>query len=144
MTQNLQNVLRDVQLYSDDVIYRLVHLPKNAVVVAASVLAEIKEPFLVLIVDKDEVSLIVSEDDYQDYQHRLLGHRVADIHYRLITFDIPLDLSLVGFMASISTCLAQANISILPFAAYERDHVLVPSQSYSLAISSLQKLLSAN
>jgi hypothetical protein len=140
MPQTVQEALSKAQLYSDGYTYRLIQLPSNAVTLAASMVAEIKSPFLSLTIDKDEVTLLMADDDYQDYQHRLLNHKVAEQGFRLITLDVELELSLVGFMAHISAALAQAGISILPISAYNRDHLFIPSDSFSLAMDTLQSL----
>jgi len=60
--------------------------------------------------------------------------------YRLITFDLELDMSLVGFMALVSNALAEAGISILPLAAFARDHLLVKSNQIESALATLRHL----
>jgi hypothetical protein len=60
----------------------------------------------------------------------------------VITFDIALEMSLVGFMARISQALADANVSILTFAAFTRDHILVPIDQFDIALAALEKLKS--
>jgi len=49
-------------------------------------------------------------------------------------------MSLVGFMALVSTALAEAGISILPLAAFTRDHLLVKSDQIQSALATLQRL----
>lgn len=143
MAQTVKQALAEMQLYTDDQRYKLVHLPARAVLAAASVLAEIGEPFGVIIVDKDEVTLVLTDDDLQAYAHRLPGFTASAADYRLITFDIELDPNLTGFMAQISAALAQADVTILPFAAYNRDHLLVPAGQYEQATAALRNLRTA-
>jgi hypothetical protein len=69
---------------------------------------------------------------------------VSDTKYRLITFDVALDLTLVGFMARVSQALAEARVTILPFAAYTRDHLLVPVEQFDRAWARLEKLTTGN
>src|SRR5688572_15349131 len=125
MAQTIQEALNAAILYSDDFLYRFVSLPPNAIVVAASVVAEAANPFIALLVDKDEVTLMLEEEDYEEYKKRFLGHKVSEARYRLITFDVELEPTLIGFMAKISAALAAARITIMPFAAFSRDHLFV-------------------
>src|SRR5215813_1332084 len=142
MAQTVQQALATVQLYSDYQDYILVKLPARAITAAAGVIAEISEPFCALIVDKDEVSLVIPADAWADFSARLPGNTVSEKPYRLITFDGVLELSLVGFMAQVSRRLAEANVPILPLAAFTRDHILVPAHQFDIAMTTLQKLKS--
>ena len=135
-----RDLLATAQLYTDEQIYILVKLPRNAVIAAAGVVAEIAEPFSALLVDKDEVTLLIPEDVWVDYERRLPGYEIAARRFRLITFDLALDLSVVGFMALIADALAQVNMSILPYAAYTRDHIFVSVDEFDLARHTLRQL----
>jgi hypothetical protein len=142
MTQTLEQALANTKLYTDNRDYTVIRLPTAAVMAAAGIIAEASEPFSALIVDKDEVSLILPTEVWDDFARRLPGHIIAANPYRLITLDIELDFALVGYMARISKALADAGISILPLAAYSRDHILVPMNQFNIAISALEKLKS--
>jgi len=128
--------LTQATLYSDDVLYTLIHLPAPAITAGAGMLAEIGTPFSALIVDKDEVTLVLPQDAWQEFAHRLPDHRTAG-DYRLITFDLPLDLTMIGFMALVSRILAEAEVPILALSAFERDHVLVPAAQFQAAWDAL-------
>lgn len=140
MSQTVAEALKSAELYSDDYDYRLIKLPANAIIAAAGVVAQAGNPFTALLVDKDEVTLMLEDEDYHEYQKRLIDHQVSETRYRLITLDVELDPTLIGFMAQISAALADANISILPFAAFSRDHLFVSSDDYDAAIMTLQNL----
>ncbi|HML25026.1 MAG TPA: ACT domain-containing protein [Aggregatilinea sp.] len=124
-------------LYTDAVPYIPVHLPAPAIVAAAGVLAESATPFSALIADKDEVTLILPEAEWEEFARRLPDHRAA-APYRLITFDLPLDFELIGFMALVSRVLADAGVSILAVSAFERDHLLVPASQFETAWAALE------
>lgn len=124
-------------LYTDNIHYILVHLPPQAITAGAGVLAEIGQPFGALVVDKDEITLVVPQEYWDEFAGRLPDHRIAG-NYRLITFDLPLDLNMIGFMALISRVLAEAGVSILALSAYERDHILVPADRFQTAWETLQ------
>ena len=142
MPQTVEQALQAAQLYSDGIDYRLLHLPPNAIMAAAGVVAEIGEPFAALIVDKDEVTLVIPADAVDVFARRLRDHRFGDATYRLITFDLELEPTLTGFMARIATALAEAQIPILPLAAFSRDHLLIPSAQFDAAWSVLKNLQS--
>ena len=64
------------------------------------------------------------------------------IDQALITIDVELEPDLVGFMARVSRAMADANVTILPFAAYARDHLFVPERAFDVAIAALENLRS--
>ena len=49
----------------------------------------------------------------------------------------PLDFSLTGILAKISSCLAESNISIFVISTYDTDYILVSTEKMQQAISSL-------
>lgn len=140
--QTIEQALAQAKLYTDQIDYTVIRLPARAITVAAGIIAEISEPFCALIVDKDEVTLVIPNDAIDDFAKRLQGHTSSGKLYRLITLDIELDMNLVGFMAKVSAALAAVQVSILPIAAFSRDHILVPADQVSIAIEALNKLVS--
>jgi len=142
MNQAVRQALQQTNLYSDGVDYSIIKLHPRAITVAAGIIAEIGEAFCALIVDKDEVSLIIPEEAINDFASRLQDHVGSPMLYRLITFDVELAFDLFGFMAVVSKALADAEIPILPIAAFSRDHILVPSNQFDVALQTLQKLQS--
>ena len=56
--------------------------------------------------------------------------------FRLITFNIVLDLSIVGFMAVVSRRLADEGVSIYVLSTYLRDHILVNEGDCGKAVES--------
>lgn len=140
MAQTVEDALVIADLYSDGYLYRFVKLPVNAITAVAGVVAQAGNPFSALLLDKDEITLMIEDEDFEQFKKRLLDHSVSDICYRLITFDVELEPTLIGFMAHISTALAEANISIMPFAAYSRDHIFVNENDFERAMNVLQTL----
>ena len=143
MAQTIQEALRKASFFSDEKLYKLVRLPSNAITVAAGIVAEMGEPFSALIVDKDEVSLMIDEEALNDFSRRLLGHQAGAASYRLITIDVELEPTLIGFMARISAELAEAGVPIFPYAAYTRDHLFVPAEHQQTALDTLNRLQSS-
>ncbi len=143
MTQTVDEALRGAVLYSDKREYRLLQLPPNAMTLAAGVLAEAALPFSALLADKDEVTLLLPEVACQEFARRLRHATISEQVYRVITFDISLEPTLVGFMARVSGELAEAAIPILTYAAYSRDHIVVRVQDFEAAIRVLEALQQA-
>ncbi|NPA04478.1 MAG: ACT domain-containing protein [Crenarchaeota archaeon] len=52
----------------------------------------------------------------------------------------PLDPSVVGFIAAVSTALARLGISILAYSCYEHDYILIPQQHKQEAIQALEEI----
>jgi hypothetical protein len=140
MAQTVQQALQQATLYSDDVLYSLIRLPPNGIMAAAGIFADLGEPFAALIADKDEVTLVIPTDAVAGFANRLRNHRVGESSYRLITFDVELEPTLTGFMARVSEALAAAQIPILTFAAFSRDHLLIPADRFGAAWAALQTL----
>ncbi len=140
MTKTAEEVLRNIPIYSDEQDYRLLQLPANAITLAAGTVAKARLPFSAIIVDKDEVSLLLPEAACQEFRGRLRQTHTSQQVYRLITFDAPLEPSLTGFIALVSEALAEADIPILTYAAYSRDHIFVPAEHFDSALETLRKL----
>jgi hypothetical protein len=60
--------------------------------------------------------------------------------WRMITFDMVLPLSLVGFFAAVSGALAEAGINLFTISSYTTDHVFVKNQKLDAAVKALEKL----
>jgi len=140
MTQTIAQAITQARFYAPEETYRLIQLPARAITAAAAVLAEIGEPFSALIVDKDEVTLVLENEAYEEYSHRLHGHEAQRQRWALITMDVVLDADLVGFIAVISREMANAGITLMPYAAFSRDHLLVPADRLQDALSTLAEL----
>jgi hypothetical protein len=140
MITTAAEALRAAVLYADPERYRILHLPKNAITLAAAIVAEIGEPFAALLVDKDEVTLVITAGDHQEFATRLREARADEIVYRLITIDVETPPGIVGMMARLAAALAEAGIPIMPFAAFARDHILVPEARLEDALAALRQL----
>jgi len=90
---------------------------------------------LAVIKDDRETTCIVDESKVGS--RKFLGF---EGDWRMITFDMVLPLSLVGFFASVSGALADAGINIFTISAYTTDHVFVKNQKLDIAVKALEKL----
>jgi hypothetical protein len=90
---------------------------------------------MVVVRDPYETTCVVDESRLR--RIRYLG---VEGGWKLITFDMVLPFSLIGFFAQVSGALADAGVSLLAISAYSRDHVLVKSKDLDKAVKSLEKL----
>ena len=97
-------------------------------------------PFTSYTITSDEVSLIIRSSDWVKVRGGFPRHR-EEGPYSLITFDLILDLSIVGFMSVVSTALAESGVSIYPLSTYLKDHILVKSGDAGKAIEVLHNLI---
>ena len=91
-------------------------------------------------VDHDEISLIVKKNEWEQCKYRLPDY-IQEGPYKLLTFDIVLDLSLIGYLSVISSVLADEGISIFALSTYLRDHILIKKQDAVRAVEALETLI---
>lgn len=80
-------------------------------------------PFMIFR-DKFETTLLLDETDFGTLRHAVRDAKI-ERNFRLLTFDIELDFTVVGFLAEITRILAAENISIVALSAFSRDHLLI-------------------
>jgi len=90
---------------------------------------------LAVIKDDRETTCIIDESKLG--AQKFLGF---EGDWRMITFDMVLPLSLVGFFAAVSGALAEAGVNLFTISAYTTDHVFVKDQKLETAIKALEKL----
>ena len=90
---------------------------------------------LAVIKDERETTCIIDESKLG--VQKFLGF---EGDWRMITFDMVLPLSLVGFFAAVSGALAEAGVNIFTLSAYTTDHVFVKNPKLETAVKSLEKL----
>lgn len=92
-------------------------------------------PFMILS-DKYEVTMMLDDTDYGTCRHALRDAKTSG-NFRLVTFDVVMDFTVVGFMAFVSRVLAEAGISIMALSAFSRDHILVSQADLPKALKVL-------
>lgn len=92
-------------------------------------------PFMIF-KDKWEVTLLLDEIDFEAMRVGLRDAQIAK-GFRLLSFDIELDFTVVGFLAFISNKLAEADISIIALSAFSRDHLLIKQADLGKALKVL-------
>lgn len=94
-------------------------------------------PFMIFR-DKWEVTLLLDEIDYGTIRYAIRDAKTAG-NYRLLTFDIELDFTIVGFLAAVARILAENEISIIALSAFSRDHLLIKQEDLAKTLRVLSK-----
>ena len=90
--------------------------------------------YFAVIKDGKEITVVYN-------QSRFLKNVVKiEKDWKIITFDMVLPFSLVGFMSKISAALAEEKISIFALSAFSTDHVLVKSKDLKKAVKKLKSV----
>lgn len=92
-------------------------------------------PFMIF-KEKYETTLMLDDIDFKTIRHAIRDAKTEG-DFRLLTFDIELDFSVVGFLAGVSGILAEAGISIIALSAFSRDHLLIKQNDLSKALKVL-------
>jgi len=138
----LRHIIAQTRLYTDEREYVVVSVPLERCYEGVALLAKLVEPFSAVVVDKDELTLVLPADVWAAVRGQIPEAEEAP-GYRLITFDVPLELGLVGYLAILTDVLAEAGISLLAFSAYQRDHILVPEADLDRAWKALRDFVVA-
>lgn len=80
----------------------------------------------------DELSIVCAEDD-------IPNHIKCEKDWNILKIEGPLDFSLIGILASISTILSKGGISIFAISTYDTDYILVKNKDIDNAIQLLIK-----
>jgi uncharacterized protein len=81
---------------------------------------------------KDELSIVCRKAELTT------SETAIDKDWRIIKIRGPLDLSLVGIIAEISTLLKNSNIPVFTLSTFNTDYILVKVRDLSKAVDSLK------
>lgn len=126
-----------IAVHPDD--YAIVSISRDEEAEARRLLRDLG-PFSSVALDAAEVSVVLRAEEWDRLRGRFAGYD-EEGPYRLITFDIVLDLSVVGFLAAVSARLAEEGISIYALSTFLRDHILVREEDAERAVEALQDLI---
>lgn len=89
-------------------------------------------PFMVLR-DAHEVTLVIEEDDWRRIRHAVRDAR-SETGYRLVTLDIELPWTTVGYLARVTEILAAQGVSVGVMTSFSRDHLLIKQDDLGKAL----------
>ena len=128
-----------VKEHRDD--YSIVYIDPVEGEKARTVLRNLK-PYSSITYTVDEVSVVLRSAEWESLKGNFGNYKVEG-PYRLFTFDIVLDLSIVGFLSVVSTALAESSVSVFAVSTYLKDHILVKKRDAVKALSVLNGLVSS-
>lgn len=137
--ERIRELLASTEIFLHPTDFTLVSIDPREEQKARSLLLSL-EPFSSVTFDLAEVSLVVDSDAWAELRGEFGSFR-EEGPYRLITFDIVLDLSIVGFLAAVSARLAEAGVSIYALSTFLRDHILVKAGDAERAMGVLRALI---
>ena len=94
-------------------------------------------PFMIFR-DKFETTLLLDETDFSTLRHAVRDAKI-ERNFRLLTFNIMMDFTVVGFLAEVTRILAEAEISIVALSAFSRDHILIKQEDLAKALKVLSE-----
>ena len=139
LDENIRKLLAETEITHHSDSFTIVSIDRSEEDKARSLLVDLA-PFSSLTFDVAEVSLVIKEDVWSSLRNGFEKYQ-EEGPYRLITFDIVLDLAIVGFMAVVSRRLADEGVSIYALSTYLRDHILVKEDDYVKAVDALRSLI---
>jgi hypothetical protein len=139
LPEPMRRILSDTVVKEHPDEYRVVSIKLDEEAKARSLLRDL-QPFSSVTYDNNEVSVVLRASDWEKLKGEFSGFDESGL-YRLLTFDIVLDLSIVGFLSVISAVLAEDGISIYAMSTYLRDHILIRKEDSPRAVAALQKLI---
>ena len=134
----VEEILRDTRVSVSPETFAVVSITPEemtALLADPSLSPRMTAPFMIF-KDMHEVTLILDESDLRNMRPGLADAKIAN-GYRMLTFEVVLDLSVIGFMASVSRILADAGVPILPLSAFSRDHLLIRQADLAQALKAL-------
>jgi len=140
ITPDMRKILAEIRVKEHPDDYSIIFIEPRDEEKARTLLRDLK-PYFSVIYTGEEVSVVLRSSEWTKLRASFPGHREERI-YRLITFDIVLDLSIVGFLSVVSTALAESGVSIYALSTYLKDHILVKKQDVAKAIMVLNGLVS--
>lgn len=136
----LVHIIAQTHLFTDTRRYVILRIAPEQFEEAHRLLARHEASFSTLMVDKDEVTLIISKELWDTARPTLSVVDAAQV-YRLITFDLPLDLGLVGYLATLCSVIADEGISLFVLSSFSRDHILVLEEDFDRSWSALRDFI---
>ena len=107
---------------------------------AAKAVSASTQYFAALVLERDEISLTLCENIWKQHVDHITCTAQAG-PYRVITFDLNIELSVSGYLLPAAARLAEAGISIVPQCAFLKDHLLIKAEDAARAMRVLQQLI---
>ncbi len=136
----LQHVIAETKLFTDARDYVILRLPRDHDEQARQIIEHCQSYTAFFGKDKDEITLVVPLQVWQPLTPTV-DQVEESTDYRLITFDLPVDLELVGYLATLASAVAEVGVSIFSVSMFSRDHFFVPAEDFERAWAVLHDLI---
>lgn len=135
----VHNVLKDTHFYTDGKHYLLLQFKTSDFSRLIKQIEKLSEPYLEIILDKDELSLIIEERVWNKSLAEQFVALNSIQNLSLITCEVQED-TVTGFLLAIVAILSPNNISVYVQGAFTTDHIFVESQDLDKALKLLEQL----
>jgi len=135
---NAEQLLRNSRVIVGPETYSLVAVPYDEwqkLLASPELSPRLTSPFMIFY-DGREVTMLLDDTDFGTMRHAVRDAKIERA-FRMLTFDIQLDFSVVGFMAVVSRILAEADVSIVALSAFSRDHLLIKQDDLAKTLKAL-------
>ena len=85
--------------------------------------------------DETETTVVIDQTDVDS-----LDASEVERGWKRLTFEAELPFELVGFLATVATTLAAADVSVFVLSSYSTDHVFVSEAELDAAVAQLENL----
>ncbi len=140
VSADMKKILAETRVKEHPDDYSIVYIDPRQEEKARTLLRDLR-PYSSVTYAGEEVSVVLRSSDWAKLRVDFPGYK-EEGPYRLLTFDIVLDLSIVGFLSVVSTALAEAGVSIYAISTYLKDHILVKKRDSARAVAVLNGLVS--
>lgn len=89
-----------------------------------------------VIKDDKEITTIINQSEIKNLKNIIRINK----DWKIITLDAKFPFNIVGVTARIASTLAKVNVSVLPIAAFSRDHFLVKEKDLCKTIEALKNI----
>lgn len=120
--------------------YLMIRLPVDTKPIPGEWYRPATTRYAVFVREPKDITLVIPRRKWLRMQTIFAKPKVS-APMKVIIFDIALDAGVYGFIATLSQVLAEAKISIMPVAAFNRDHILVSKKDLPRAVRLLRNFL---
>lgn len=138
MKQSATELLRETRIEVDAATYALLSLTSEQweeLLRDPELSPRMTAPFMIFY-DGREVTLLLDEDDFAKVRGAGREAKV-EAGFRLLTFDVELEMNTVGYLALVAQLLADGNIPVVTLGAFSRDHFLIKQNDLAAALKIL-------
>lgn len=138
MTKTPRELLRETRIEVEAATYTLLSLTAEqweTLLSDPELSPRMTAPFMIFY-DGREVTLLLDEDDFSNVRGAVRDAK-TESGFRLLTFDVELDMNTVGYLALAANILAEADVPVVPLGAFSRDHLLIKQDDLAAALKAL-------